>query len=74
MAKYEIIYDREGCIGAGACANVDPANWKMADDGKANVLKKEIEESELEANLNAARSCPVNVIHITNKETGEKLI
>ena len=74
LAKYEIGYERDGCIGAGACANVNPANWKMSDDGKADVLKTEIDESELEANLSAARACPVNVIHIVNKETGEKLV
>jgi ferredoxin len=74
MAKYEIQYDRDGCIGAGACANVDPSNWRMASDGKADLLKKDIDEAELEASINAARACPVNVIHIVNKETGEKLV
>ena len=46
----------------------------MASDGKADLLKKDIDEAELEASINAARACQVNVIHIVNKETGEKLV
>ncbi|MBW2982940.1 ferredoxin [Candidatus Woesearchaeota archaeon] len=74
MAKYTIEYDRDGCIGAGGCVSADPDNWQMGDDGKANVLKKDIEESELEANKQAAESCPVGVIHIVDNETGERVI
>lgn len=74
MATYEIQYDRDGCIGAGSCVGANPENWEMAEDGKANVLKKEITEEELEINKEAAMACPVGVIHIINKETGEKLI
>ena len=74
MAKYRIEYDREGCIGAGSCIGACPKNWTMAEDGKSNVLKTEIDEADLAANKEAAEACPVNVIHITNIETGEKLI
>lgn len=74
MAKYTIEYDRDGCIGAGSCVGACSGNWSMGDDNKANVAKKEIEEEELACNKEAAESCPVNVIHIINNETGEKLI
>lgn len=74
MAKYTIEYDREGCIGAGSCVGAAPTNWEMGEDNKANVLKREIEEDELQLNKEAAESCPVNVIHIINNETGERLI
>jgi len=56
----------------------------MDDDGKSDIVnckKREdgweelnIEEKDFEINKEAAESCPVNVIHITNKETGEKII
>jgi len=72
--EYEITYDRANCIGAGACAAVNGKNWVMKEDGKASVLKTTIKKAELEANLDAARACPVNVISIRNKRTGEKLI
>lgn len=74
MGKYVIEYDREGCIGAGSCVGACPSNWTMAEDGKADLANKEIDEEQLSCNKEAAESCPVNVIHIVNKETGEKLI
>lgn len=74
MAKYRIIYDREGCIGAASCCAACPDNWVLAKDGKADFKKEIIEEKELPANKDAAESCPVMVIHIENVETGERII
>lgn len=81
MAKIKIIYDREGCIGAGVCAAVADKVWEMNDDGKADLLGgkkegdkwvREIEESELEINKQAAEGCPALVIHLV-KGDGEKV-
>jgi len=74
MATYKIEHDRENCIGCGACEGTCPDNWMMKDDSKASPKKTEISEEELESNQQAASGCPVNVIHIINKETNEKLI
>jgi ferredoxin len=74
MAKYTIEYEKEGCIGSGSCVGMCPSNWKMDDDNKADVIKTEIEEEELQCNKEAAEACPVNVIHIKDNETGERLI
>ena len=74
MAKYKIEHDRDGCIGCGACEMNCPDNWKMADDGKSKPKKTEISEEEFECNKKAADECPVNVIHIINEETKEKII
>ena len=71
--RYKIEYDRQGCIGAGACTAVSK-NWKMEDDGKANPVKTEFSEEEFEEQLEAAQVCPVNVIHIIDKHTGKKII
>ena len=47
--------------------------WSMSDeDGKADCKKVEFDDLDLE--METAQSCPVNVIHIIDKETGEKLI
>lgn len=85
MVKYIIRYEREGCIGAAACVGMDGKNWVLdVQDGKANltegtlntetnVWEKEVDESELETVLTGAKACPVLVIHVFNKETGEKL-
>ena len=83
--KYRIEYDREGCIGAASCVAVAPEHWTLLDDGKAelkdgklNEAKKvyivEIEEDQLVKFKEAAEVCPVNVIHIFDIETGEKII
>ena len=74
--RYEIEYDREGCIGAASCVAVDPVNWKLDDtDGKADMIKKTIDsQEELRLAIESAESCPVVVIHIIDKKTDEKLI
>ncbi len=56
----------------------------MQKDGKSSVKGAvrredgwetlEIEEGDFACNKDAAYSCPVNVIHITNLETGEKIL
>ncbi len=86
MTKYKIEIDRANCIGAGACAAVHGEAWVMQDDGKPNLtgsdtsnteyqeITVELSSDELERHMQAAKSCPVLVIHITNLETGEKLI
>ena len=86
MKKYKVVYDRKDCIGAAACTAVSKL-WiiKEGSDGKADlegseskqnneVQEKIIDETQLEEMLEAARVCPVNIIHIFDLETGEKLI
>ncbi|MFA6048656.1 MAG: ferredoxin [Candidatus Micrarchaeia archaeon] len=83
MADYSVEHDRPNCIGCGACAAVCPAFWEMASDGKSDLkgVKYDgnglgvlsVEEKDFACNKLAADSCPVNVIHLTNKKTGEKI-
>jgi ferredoxin len=84
MKKYKLEHNRPDCIGCAACAAIAPEVWEMNEDGKSDIIsgkdrkdgwqEHEIEEKDLEINKEAAESCPVNVIHLTDKETGEKLI
>ena len=88
MGKYKIVHDIENCIGCYACVAANGKRWKEGSskfEGKAELIggkldKKtgnfevEIDEKELKANMEAARACPVNVIHIIDKKTGKKLI
>ena len=74
MAKYKIEHDRDNCIGCGACVAVNEENWEMADDGKSKSKKNEFDEEDLPKEKEAAEACPVNVIHIVNTETNEKII
>ncbi|MBI1973847.1 ferredoxin [Candidatus Micrarchaeota archaeon] len=74
MGKYRIEFDRANCISAFACIAVAPDQWHNADDGKVDFTKEEFDDDELAKNMDAAQVCPVRVIHIINKETGEELI
>ena len=84
MGKFLLEHNRPDCIGCGACAAVAPEFWEMNDDGKSDIKngksrqdgwqELEVEEKDFEKNKQAAESCPVNVIHLKNKETGEKII
>ena len=86
MVKLRIEYDREHCIGAMSCTSVDPKRWlenkgeNKAEliNGKLNskgihILEGNFPEDELEDIITGARVCPVQVIGITNLETGEIL-
>ncbi|MBI4162067.1 MAG: ferredoxin [Candidatus Aenigmarchaeota archaeon] len=87
--KFYIDHDRPNCIGCGACVAVAPEFWEIkAADGKSDVIGSEkqeengevvrevlnIAETNYAKNKEAADSCPVNVIHIVNKETKEQVI
>ncbi len=83
--KYHMTLDRKGCIGAAACAAVGPKFWKMnEEDGKVDLIggkvshnnevhEMDIDEGDLQVNKDAADVCPVKVIIIKNKQTGEKV-
>ncbi len=79
--KKEVQHDRPNCIGCAACAAIDPKTWVMNPDGKADIVsgenfnegwqRKEIKEEEFKDHVDAAESCPVNVIHIVEKEVDD---
>ncbi len=69
--KFKVCIDREDCIGDGACVNEAPETFEMDDDSKAFVLEESTEDEEMI--LDAARSCPIDIIKLTDKETGEQV-
>lgn len=82
--RYKLELNRPDCIGCAACTAVAPDHWEMDDDGKAKIKgcktredswqEKDISEEDMPLNKEAAECCPVNVIHVTDKEKDEKLI
>jgi len=83
--KYKIEHDRENCMACGACVAIAPKFWQLSkDDGKADVINSiktddgykhlDIEDKDFSINKEAADLCPVNVIHIVDKETKKRII
>lgn len=82
--EYALQHDRPNCIGCAACEAVAPEFWEMNQDGKSDIKKGkhcengwqelDITQKNFQENKEAAESCPVNVIHLVNKKTGEKII
>lgn len=84
--KYRIEYDRPNCIEILSCAATYPERWAVGKDNKADLIGGkedsknpgswilEFTAEELEKFKLSAEACPVNVIHIIDVETGEKLI
>jgi len=76
VAKYRIEQDHDNCIGCGACVAACDKSWEMGKDGKS-FLKKgktKLEVDDLSCNMDAAQTCPVNVIHIFDLKTKKKMI
>lgn len=80
MAKFKVEIDHNVCQGFGACAELC-SEFHVGDDVKSHVNggkeASNIESLELETldcHKQAAEACPYNAIHITNLETGEKLV
>ena len=84
MTKFLLEHDRPNCIGCAACAAVNPKHWVMNEDGKSDIIgaphrpddwqELEISDEDFQMDKEAAESCPVNVIHLKNKDTGEKIL
>ncbi len=89
MTRYKLVHDRPVCIGCGACVAVSPTFWEMSEDGKADIKgsaqKKneageiieetlDLQDAQMQENLDAAQSCPVNCIHMEDAQEKKKLI
>jgi ferredoxin len=69
----KVVLNRNECIGCGGCVAICPGNFKMADDGKSELIDSrkngkndmEKEVDKLGCTLDAANGCPVQCIHIT---------
>ncbi len=59
-----IKHDKDKCIGCGVCASVCSENWEMKG---AKAEPKKTKLKEIGCNGEAADSCPVGCIHITEE-------
>lgn len=63
--------DRSLCIGAATCVAMAPKAWALDDEAKAIILDTSEEETDA-ALLEAAKSCPVMAIFLTD-DTGKQV-
>lgn len=63
--------DRDLCIGAATCVALAPKAWALDDEAKAIILDTSTEESD-QTLMDAAKSCPVMAIFITD-ENGKQV-
>ncbi|MAG38932.1 hypothetical protein CMO90_02480 [Candidatus Woesearchaeota archaeon] len=81
MKKVKVVYDRDKCISAVTCANLNPELWVInREDAKADLKgsKKECDKWILETEMTmylqmACEQCPADVIEIFDLETNKKL-
>ncbi len=71
IEKFIICIDREECIGDGACVDEAPETFDLDDDAKAIVLDDSVDTEE--DILAAAKSCPLDILLVKDKETGEQI-
>lgn len=70
MKKFKITIDRNLCIGCGGCAEIDPAAFEMDKEGKSVTRTSVFDNTSGKHNkaLDAAKSCPVNAIIVTEAQ------
>lgn len=67
MNNYKIVVDRNLCIGAATCVAVAPKAFVLDNEAKAIVLTSFTEENE-QTIIDAAKSCPVAAIFVTDSK------
>lgn len=76
--KFKISLSRKECIGCGACVSLCSDFFEMHNDGKSAIKssplndEQVLEIKDLKCAVDAAKTCPVTVIHVTD-ENGKKI-
>lgn len=66
MGQYKVQVIRDLCIGAASCVAIAPKAFQLDNEAKAIILPTIAEETD-QALLDAAKSCPVAAIIITDQ-------
>ena len=64
MKRAEILVDRGRCTGIGICESISDAYFEVGDDGGMVLIRKEIDDADLEEVELAVRSCPALALSI----------
>jgi ferredoxin len=71
IRKLTMRIDQDLCIGAATCVALAPKAWALNDEAKAIILDTADEETD-ESLMEAAKSCPVMAIIISD-ENGNQI-
>lgn len=71
MSKFQIIVDRDLCIGAASCVGVAPDVFELDAEDKSVVINPDGADDK--TLMQAAQSCPQDAIFLKDKETGEQI-
>ncbi|GAA2443918.1 hypothetical protein GCM10010191_70710 [Actinomadura vinacea] len=69
--RWTVTFDRHLCVGTGLCAATAPGELDLDERGKGRATAEPLPASE--AVLDAAESCPVEAITITDTDTGRRV-
>ncbi|XVQ15812.1 ferredoxin [Spirillospora sp. CA-255316] len=69
--RWTVTFDRHMCVGTGLCAATAPHELDLDENGKGHATAETLPASE--AVRDAAESCPVEAITITDTDTGKRI-
>lgn len=67
--RWKISVDQETCIGSGMCVGTSPGFFEFGADDKSRPIRELVDRDE--AVIDAAESCPVEAILVTDAASGE---
>lgn len=62
-----VVVDTDKCIGSASCVAIAPDVFDLDEDGKA-VVKEGADLTQVQAILDAAKSCPVDAIIVHDRD------
>lgn len=69
-SQWNVVVDRETCIGSGLCRSAAPAVFTPDSDGKTVASSPIMPDDTV---LDSAEMCPVEAITVTDHTSGEQL-
>jgi ferredoxin len=64
-----VAVDHKACIGSGICVGTAPARFALGTDRRSHPVAGPVEFDQLI--VDAAASCPMEAISVTDADTGE---
>lgn len=63
----KIVVNEDACIGCGACVALAGEYFEFDDNGLSTAKTEEVDDKDIELVEDAASSCPVDAIEVSNE-------